>query len=133
MIEGTTMSQPAWRRYARFHHENVDADLDDEFGAHLALLADAHVAAGLTRAAAESAARAAFSNASSAMEECRKLTVARLARDRRREHVVKLRTDARHVARAIAARPLVTLAWIGAVAAIVAASAIVSAFLRAGS
>jgi len=51
------MSQPTWRRYQRFYRDNIDADLDDEFGAHLALLVDAHVAAGLPRAAAESAAR----------------------------------------------------------------------------
>ena len=93
------MSQPAWRRYARFHHDDVDADLDDEFSAHLALLVDAHLAAGMSRAAAESAARAAFRHADAAMEECRKLTIGRLARDRRREQLTKLQMDAQRVAR----------------------------------
>jgi hypothetical protein len=125
------MRQPAWRRYERFHRDNVDADLDDEFSAHLALLVDAHLAAGLPRAAAESAARAAFTNADAAREECRKLTVARLARDRRREQLTKFETDARLVAREAAARPAHVILLIGGVAAFVAVWAIFAALLRA--
>src|SRR3954468_20623585 len=125
------MSQPAWRRYERFHHDDVDADLDDEFSAHLALLVDAHVAAGLPHAAAESAARAAFTNAQAARAECRKLTVARLARDRRREQMTKLQTDARRVARDVLAHPTNAIFLIVGVAAFVAVSAIFTALLRA--
>lgn len=124
------MSQPAWRRYQRFYRDNVEADLDDEFSAHLALLVDAHVAAGLPRAAAESAARAAFTNASAAMEECRRLAVARLARDRRREQFAKLETDARQVARDVLARPAYTIFLIAGIATVVALWAIFTAFLR---
>lgn len=125
------MSQPAWRRYERFHHEDVDADLDDEFSAHLALLVDEHLASGMSASAAESAARAAFANASVAMEECRKLTVARLARQRRRVQMTKLDTDARRVVRELLARPLNTLVLVGGVAVLIAASMIFTAFLRA--
>ena len=125
------MSQPAWRRYERFHRENVEADLDDEFSAHLALLIDAHLAAGLPRAAAESAARAAFANATAAREECRKLTVARLARDRRKEEIAKLRADVRRVATTVVARPAHTIVVIGGIAAFVAASVILAALLHA--
>ncbi|HEY4306358.1 MAG TPA: permease prefix domain 1-containing protein [Gemmatimonadaceae bacterium] len=123
-------TQPAWRRYERFHDDNVDADLDDEFSAHLALLVDKHLAAGMSPAAAESAARAAFANAGRAMAECRKLSVERLARDRRRAQIMKLDTDARRVVQALLARPLHTLVLVGGVAVVVAASLIFSAFLR---
>ena len=125
------MSQPAWRRYARFHHDDVDADLDDEFSAHLALLVDAHLAAGMSRAAAESAARSSFRHADAAMEECRKLTIGRLARDRRREQLTKLRMDAQRVARNVRARPATAIFLIAGIAAFVAVSAIFSALLRA--
>jgi hypothetical protein len=125
------MSQPTWRRYQRFYRDNIDADLHDEFSAHLALLVDAHVAAGLPRAAAESAARAAFANANAAMEECRKLTVARLARDRRRAQIQQLHNDARQVARDVLAQPAHTIVLIAGIAAVVAMSAIFTALLRA--
>lgn len=125
------MPEPTWRRYERFHRDDVDADLDDEFSAHLALLVDHHLAAGLSRDAAESAARAAFANATVAMEECRKLTVARLARRQRRAHVARLRADVRLVLREASARPANTLALIGGVAALVAVTAVFSALLSA--
>jgi hypothetical protein len=125
------MSQPAWRRYERFHDDNVDADLDDEFSAHLALLVDAHIAAGLPRLAAESAAKAAFTNAQAAREECRRLTLARLARNRRREQIVKLRVDAQRVARDVLAHPSNAIVLITGIAAFVAVSAIFTALLRA--
>lgn len=127
------MTQPSWHRYERFHHDDVDADLNDEFGAHLALLVDAHVAAGLPRAAAESAARAAFTNANSAMEECRKLSVERLTRQRRREQWAKWYADVRHVLREMRARPASIVMMIVLTAALVAASAVATAFLRATS
>ena len=125
------MSQPTWRRYQRFYRDNIDADLDDEFGAHLALLVDAHVAAGLPRAAAESAARAAFSNANAAMEECRRLSLARLARDRRHAEIRRLQNDARQVARDVLAHPAHTIVLIAGIAAVVAMSAVLTALLRA--
>lgn len=125
------MSQPAWRRYERFHRDDVDADLDDEFSAHLALLVDAHIAAGLSRAAAESAARAAFAHADAAMEECRRLTVARLARNRRREQIAKLQMDAHRVARDVRSRPADIIFLIAGIAALVAVSAIFTALLHA--
>jgi hypothetical protein len=124
------MQEPAWRRYERFHDDDVDADLNDEFSAHLALLVDHHLAAGLPPDAAESAARAAFANAPVAMEECRKLTVARLARRKRDAQVARLRADVRHVLRDASSRPADVLALIGGVAALVAASAVFSALLQ---
>lgn len=123
------MAQPAWRRYQRFHREDVDADLDDEFSAHLALLVDHHLAAGLPPDAAESAARAAFSNAGSAMAECRKLTVARIARQRRRAHVAQFEADITHLIREAAARPRAAAALIAGVAVVVAASTLLMVLL----
>lgn len=116
------MSQPAWRRYERFHREDVDADLDDEFGAHLALLVDHHVAAGLPPDAAESEARKAFAHATVDMAECRKLSIARIAQQRRLARRAKLEADIRHLIREAAARPAAAVALVAFIAVVVAAS-----------
>ena len=123
------MSQPAWRRYERFHREDVDADLDDEFSAHLALLVDQHVAAGLPADAAEAEARRAFANAGVAMAECRKLTVARIAEQKRRADKAKLEADIRHLIREAAARPGAAATLIGGIAVVVAASTLLMVLL----
>jgi predicted permease len=90
------------RRYSRFLGPDPRRDVDDELAFHFAMRVEEFEHAGMSRQAAEAAARERFGNVDSIRHECVDLSQRRQARRHRRFHMDALRQDIKFALRTIA-------------------------------
>lgn len=97
------------RRYARFFGADPHRDVDDELAFHLAMRVEEFERQGMTREAAEEAARERFGRYGAVREECRELGRRRVTRRRRTLQLAALRRDVGYAFRGLAANRVFAL------------------------
>ena len=90
------------RRYSRFLGPDPRRDVDDEIAFHFAMRVEELERGGMSRQAAEAAARERFGNVDTVRHECVDLSQRRQARRHRRFHMDALRQDIKFALRTIA-------------------------------
>jgi predicted permease len=100
------MSDSAWRRLRRTWRPTVGDDVDDEVAFHFAMRVDEFMAAGMTRDAAERAARERFGDVANVRSELVSIGSRHRRRMDAREHLDALRQDLVVSVRALRREPL---------------------------
>jgi len=103
------MSDSAWRRLRRVWRPSVGDDVDDEVAFHFAMRVEQFLAAGMTRAEAERAARAQFGDVDGVRSELVSIGMRRRRRIDWRDRIDAVRQDVVVSARALRREPLFAL------------------------
>ena len=100
------MSEPKWRRYERFAHPDVKADVDDEMEFHIQIIAERFVKAGYGEEEARTMARQEFGDRDRARNECIEIDTTRMRHVDASERISRLWQDVRHGARRLLKSPV---------------------------